>query len=138
VAITDLALKRVVASHLQLDGRSTVVPHWVWLHYVHNHHGAMGMFGQSEPLLVLLALVVLVVLGLMLREAIESSVLAQIAFGMIAGGAVGNLVDRLTHGYVIDYISVRSFYIFNFADACISVGTGLLVIDALRRKQQRA
>ena len=66
------------------------------------------------------------------------AMMAQIAFGMIVGGAVGNLVDRLTHGYVIDYISVRSFYIFNFADACISVGTGLLVIDALRRKQQRA
>ena len=105
---------------------------------MHNYRGAMGLFGQNESLLVVLAIIVLVVLGCMLRDAIVGSALAQIAFGMIAGGAVGNLIDRVSHGYVIDYLSVRSFYIFNFADACISIGTGLLVIDAFRRKQLRA
>ncbi|HTV72580.1 MAG TPA: signal peptidase II [Candidatus Acidoferrales bacterium] len=138
VAIADLAIKHAIVTHIQLDERIVLIPHWLWLHYVHNYRGAMGLFGQNESLLVVLAIIVLVVLGCMLRDAIVGSALAQIAFGMIAGGAVGNLIDRVSHGYVIDYLSVRSFYIFNFADACISIGTGLLVIDAFRRKQLRA
>jgi signal peptidase II len=135
VAIADLGIKHLVASHLPLDGSVTVIPHWLWVHYTHNYHGAMGLFGNNQVLLVVLAAVVLLVLVVMLREAIASSVLAQIAFGIIAGGAVGNLIDRLAHGYVIDYISVRSFYIFNFADACITVGTVLLLVDSLHHRQ---
>jgi signal peptidase II len=137
VAIADLAIKHTVASHLPLDGSVTVIPHWLWVHYTHNYRGAMGLFGNNQFLLIVLAAGVLLLLVLMLREAIATSVLAQIAFGIIAGGAVGNLIDRLAHGYVIDYISARSFYIFNFADACITVGTALLLVDAFRHRQAR-
>jgi signal peptidase II len=137
VAIADLAIKHIVASHLSLDASVTVIPQWLWVRYTHNYHGAMGLFGNNQALLVVLAAGVLAVLVVMLREAISSSVLAQIAFGMIAGGAVGNLIDRLAHGYVIDYVSVCSFYIFNFADACITIGTLLLLVDSLRHRQAR-
>ena len=137
MAIADLAIKYTVASNLPLGGSVTVIPHWLWVHYTHNYHGAMGLFGHNQFLLIVLAVAVLLILVFMLREAIAHSVLAQIAFGIIAGGAVGNLIDRLAHGYVIDYISARSFYIFNFADACITAGTLLLILDAFRHRQAR-
>ncbi|HEY0798492.1 MAG TPA: signal peptidase II [Candidatus Baltobacteraceae bacterium] len=138
VAIADLGIKRFIASTMSADAVITIIPHWLWIRYIQNDHGAMGMFGTNQGLLIVLAGAVLVGLGFMLREAIAHSALAQIAFGMIAGGAIGNLVDRIAHHYVIDYISVGTFYIFNFADACISVGTGLLIIDALTRGRARA
>jgi signal peptidase II len=124
--------------NLPPGAKVVVIPHWVWLHYLHNDHGAMGLFGNHQLLLIVLAMAVLVALAVLLGEAVTTSELAQVAFGMIAGGAIGNIVDRIAHGYVIDYISVRSFYIFNFADACISVGTGLLILDAFLRRRARA
>jgi signal peptidase II len=59
-----------------------------------------------------------------------------IALASILGGAIGNVIDRLQHGYVVDFIHVHwgsaYFPAFNFADMAISVGAGLILLDALR------
>ena len=63
----------------------------------------------------------------------------RLAMAMMLGGAVGNLVDRLTQGTVTDFISVGTFAVFNVADACISVGTVILIIAVWisERKQKK-
>lgn len=59
----------------------------------------------------------------------------RLGFGLIIGGALGNLIDRIPDGLVTDYVSVGTFPVFNVADACITVGAGLLLLDAfLARK----
>jgi len=93
----------------------------------------MGLFGDRPLLLILLASVVVIVLAFLLRDALRRSALAQIGFGLILGGAIGNVVDRYVHHFVVDFVSVRNFYIFNGADACITAGVVLLVVSALRR-----
>jgi signal peptidase II len=92
----------------------------------------MGLFGDRPMLLILLATAVVIVLAYLLRDALRRSALAQAGFGLILGGAIGNVVDRYVHHFVVDFIAVGSFYIFNAADACISAGVVLLVLSALR------
>jgi signal peptidase II len=95
---------------------------------VHNAYGALGLFGDRPVLLILLALAVLIVLGFLLRDVIRRSATAQVGFGLVAGGALGNVIDRFVHGYVVDFIAPRGFYIFNVADACITVGIVLVAL----------
>jgi signal peptidase II len=109
-----------------------VIPGFLSLTYVPNTHGAMGLFGDRPVILILLAAGVVVLLALLLRNAVRRSVLAQIGFGLILGGAIGNVVDRYAHHFVVDFVSFRNFYIFNAADACISTGVVLLVLSAMR------
>jgi len=127
-----LSKRAIVASFAPFERRS-IIPNWLTLTYVPNRHGAMGLFGDRPLLLILLALGVVVVLALLLRETLRSSTLAQAAFGLILGGAIGNVIDRYVHHFVVDFISVRNFYIFNGADACIAVGVVLLILSALRQ-----
>jgi signal peptidase II len=70
------------------------------------------------------------------RDAVQKSLLVRIGFGMILGGAVGNIVDRLQHQWVVDFIDFKTIWpnVFNVADASITVGVGLLIIASLRRE----
>ena len=122
-----------------LPGESRVViPHLLWWTYVENTHGAFGMFGSSPILLIGLALVVLVIFAYTFRDAVKKSRLVRLAFGMILGGAVGNIVDRLQHQFVVDFIDFKTIWpnVFNVADACITVGVGLLVLSQLIREKR--
>lgn len=57
--------------------------------------------------------------------------LSRVAFGMIVGGALGNVIDRMQDGVVTDFFQVGTFPIFNVADSCITIGVSLLVFEAL-------
>ena len=113
-----------------------VAPHLLWFTYVQNVHGAFGMFGSSPVLLIGLAIAVLALFAYAFRDAVKQSVVVRIAFGMIAGGAVGNMVDRLQHRFVVDFIDFKTIWpnVFNVADACITVGVALLILASLRSR----
>jgi signal peptidase II len=138
VAIADLLSKRWIVTAFFPNERRVVIPGAFSLVYVQNVHGAMGLFGASVVVLVLLALAVLGALGWMLRESLARSPLVQIGFGMVAGGAVGNVADRIVHGYVVDFLAFWRFYVFNVADACITAGLGLILIAAVEARRASA
>jgi signal peptidase II len=133
VGILDLLSKRWIAASLVLDERRTVLPHVLDITYAANGHGAMGLFGDRPALLVALALAVLVALFALLRGTLRASSVAQVGFGLVAGGALGNVIDRVVHGYVIDFVSVPHFFIFNVADVAIAVGLALVASPSLGR-----
>jgi signal peptidase II len=96
--------------------------------------GLLRGFGSGQHIvLALVALAVVVALGAWLRRAEHLSV--ALALGAVAGGAVGNVVDRLRYGEVVDFIHVHAFgwswYIFNLADSAIVCGVAVLVLDGL-------
>ena len=101
--------------------------------YEQNTHGAFGLFGSNAFMLVGMALVVLVIFWFAFRDAAHHSLLARIGFGLIVGGAIGNIVDRVEHGSVVDFIDFYHIWpnIFNVADSCITVGVALLLIASL-------
>jgi len=110
-----------------------VIPHFLNWTYERNFHGAFGLFGSNKVLLISMAIAVLVVFWLSFRDAAARSRLVSIAFGMIVGGAIGNIVDRVSYGYVVDFIDFYKIWgnIFNVADSCITIGVGLLLISSL-------
>ena len=114
-----------------------VVPHLLRWNLTQNYHGAFGMFGSNSVLLIGMALIVLVVFWLNFRTAAKHSLLVRIAFGLILGGAIGNIVDRLRHGYVIDFIDFYRIWpnVFNVADACVTVGVALLLISSFATRR---
>jgi signal peptidase II len=130
---------KTVVLHSFVPGESRiVVPHVLWWTYVQNTHGAFGLFGNSPMILIVLALIVLGVFAYAFRDAVRHSNVVRIAFGMIAGGAIGNIVDRFQHQWVVDFIDFRTIWpnVFNVADACITIGVALLVLTSLRRERR--
>ena len=99
---------------------------WLGLHYVENRGAAFGSLVGYGVLLTVIALVVVVlVLAIYARIAAPSRWL-QAGLGLLIGGAVGNVVDRLSHGYVTDFIAIGPWPRFNVADSAITVGVLLL------------
>ncbi len=151
VAILVFALDRwtkAIVLHSFLPGESRlVVPHLLWWTYVQNTHGAFGLFGNSPVMLIVLALIVLGVFAVAFRDQVVGrgyhgrvdryTQLVRIAFGMILGGALGNIVDRFQHQWVVDFIDFKPIWgnVFNVADASITVGVALLVLASLRREK---
>ena len=123
-----------------LPGESRyVIPHFLKWTYERNVHGAFGLFGNNAVLLIAMAIVVLVLFWFSFREAASRSMIVCIAFGMIVGGAIGNIVDRLHYGFVIDFIDFYRIWpnIFNVGDSCITVGVGLLLLSSLVTRRHR-
>ena len=119
-----------------LDDRSI---HLVWtlrLHLSFNSGAAFGVGRGLAPLLVVVAVVVLVVL-VSLAGRTATTPLGGVALGLVLGGAVGNLADRVLGGHggaVVDFIDLQWWPVFNVADAAISCGALLLVVAGAGRR----
>ncbi len=147
VLVLDQWSKHFVIAHVYFDGQCIpwcghreLVPGWLRVAPEPNYHGAFGMLGSNTPLLIAMALVVLVIFWINFRHAAERSAIVRIAFGLIVGGAVGNILDRIQYGYVIDFIDFYRFpalwrYTFNIADSCITIGVLLLLISGVSARR---
>jgi signal peptidase II len=137
----DQLSKRWIITHCLPDFPAcrTIIPHFLRWTFERNIHGAFGLFGNSAVLLIGMAIVVLVLFWLSFRDAAARSLTVRIAFGMIVGGAIGNIVDRLHYGYVIDFVDFYRIWpnIFNVGDSCITVGVGLLLLSSLVTRRHR-
>ena len=136
--LDQFSKRLIVASYLPGESRY-VIPHFLKWTYERNLHGAFGLFGSNAVLLIGMAIVVLVLFWFSFREAAARSLVVRIAFGMIVGGAIGNIVDRGHYGFVIDFIDFYRIWpnIFNVGDSCITVGVGLLLLSSLATRRQR-
>jgi signal peptidase II len=114
------------------------IPHVAYWTYVQNHAGAFGLFGTQSWLLVAMAVVVLGVFWYAFRDLAARSLVVRIAFGAIVGGAVGNIVDRFHYGFVVDFIDLRWWPVFNVADSCITIGVVVLILTTFRRERRPA
>ncbi len=115
-----------------------IIGQYLVLYYIRNQGAAFSMFDTNGPVLIaLIAVAVVVIVYLYLRMLNTGSLLYKLVFGLIIGGAAGNLLDRFTHGSVVDFIWFRipqigfSFAVFNLADSAISIGVVLLFIALL-------
>jgi signal peptidase II len=94
-----------------------------------NFGAAFGMFQNGRVVFTILGIVVSILIIYYFPRIPRQDRLLRLALAMQLGGALGNLIDRLTQGYVTDFISVGRFPVFNVADACISIGAVLLVVS---------
>ena len=109
---------------------------------VANRGVSFGLFNTNQSLNALgFALIAaLIIAALLVWLARTRDRLLQVAIGLVVGGAVGNIVDRLRLGAVVDFLDFHigdwHWFIFNLADAAISIGVGLMVIDGLRGRRE--
>ncbi|GCE28757.1 lipoprotein signal peptidase [Dictyobacter alpinus] len=138
VIIVDQWTKNLVVARLSPPDSGKLVPlvgDYLSLYYIQNWNSAMGLFSNPILLTVLIAVALIVLLYLYIRWFSRGPAIYKILFGLILGGAIGNLMDRFIRGgYVVDFIYFRipqlnfKFYIFNVADAAISVAVLLLFV----------
>jgi signal peptidase II len=136
VIIVDHVTKTTVATHFLPGESRIVIPHVLYVTYVQNYHGAFGLFGTHPLLLTAAASAVLIGFYLWYRRE-GAAAQVHIAFALIFGGAVGNIIDRLRFGYVHDFIDFRFWPVFNVADSAITIGVGLLLLQMLVREKHR-
>ena len=138
--VLDQWTKRILISSFMPGESRLVLPHLLRWTYERNFHGAFGLFGSNGALLIGLAVAVLFVFWLSFRDAAARSQLVCVAFGMIVGGAIGNILDRVHFGYVVDFIDFYKIWpnIFNVADSCITVGVILLMLSSLATSRRHA
>ncbi|NUT00451.1 MAG: signal peptidase II [Sphingomonas sp.] len=113
------------------------------LNYTENHGISLGMFqAQSDAMRwVLVAVTAAIAVGVAYWIGREDKRWDQVALGMVLGGALGNILDRVRHGYVVDFADLhfgdfRPFFIFNVADAAISIGVAILLLRAFLVKER--
>jgi signal peptidase II len=158
VISTDQWTKYLALEKLQFEGQS--IPFWSWFSFtlVHNHGAAFGMLrGLPDSIRVAFFLIMpLAVLGILwwslVRHYKPDQLLAPLAMGLVFGGAIGNLIDRMRFGYVVDFVDwfypsnhgscIPLFFyqpgtgchwpVFNIADSAIFIAVVLLAIDSWR------
>ncbi|QAA76541.1 MAG: Lipoprotein signal peptidase [Candidatus Bipolaricaulis sibiricus] len=130
VLALDLGTKAWVARALERGASRALLGDIVRLTRVHNPGGAFGLLPQHTWAFVLVSSLVVIVLGAILVRGRWRG-LAGVGGALLLGGAAGNLVDRIRWGYVLDFLEVPGFSVFNVADAGIVVGAGLLALALL-------
>jgi len=146
VLLLDQWTKGLITRSFEVHQSTPVVANLFDLTYVRNSGAAFGLFASvdsSVKAIVLnsvAVLVFLVVSAYALRSS-HKSIRLQLGFALILGGAVGNLLDRVRFGYVVDFldfsISGHHWPAFNVADSAICIGVGLLFLDMLRAEEER-
>ena len=123
----DQASKWLVRQSLHLGQSIPVLSPVLHLTYVQNTGAAFGMLRGHAPLFVLLSVAVAVWIVAELRKPDGHGRLTLLSLSLILGGALGNVIDRLCLGYVVDFIDLRVWPVFNIADSAITVGVSLLL-----------
>lgn len=134
--ILDQTTKLLITSLLKLNEIVNVINGFFSITYVRNTGAAWGMFSNNTLLLSIISILFLIFFIKYIEELSKVSFFYEIAFGLIVGGIVGNLIDRLFRGYVIDFfrfiILDYNYPIFNIADTLIVIGVIILIINFVR------
>ncbi len=126
----DQLTKHIVSSRLRLDDEVHVVGP-LWIHHVQNSGIAFGLFASATSVVIVLTgLAVAWMLGFFARSGARHPVL-PVALGLVIGGSVSNLVDRVRIGHVIDFLDLHFWPAFNLADSFIVVGVAILLAALL-------
>lgn len=143
----DLITKALVAANIPLGGSVTLIPNFLYFTYTHNYAAAFGsrfgldkLFGETGTMVffIVLTFVATGFFGYFMYRNRGKSLVCRLAFALIIGGAIGNLVDRIAFGYVRDFVEIvyfgltifgqKSFAIFNIADAALCVGVAMFLV----------
>ena len=129
VFLLDQGTKALVEGSMRPGESITVIPDFLSITHIRNDGGAFGILGGS-PLVLLIGSVVAVVIVIWMLLTGRPSRLTTLGCGLILGGAAGNLLDRLSTGEVTDFVHFSFWYVFNAADAAITVGVATLLLAA--------
>lgn len=124
LVIGDQALKFWITQNIALGARMDFIPHVMELTYVRNTGAAFSSFSELTWLLTLISVLMSVILAIAVVKKFFSHPIGRTALALVLAGALGNLIDRVLLGYVVDmfHVTFMNFAVFNIADICVVVG----------------
>ena len=122
---------------MNLHDSIAVIPGVFYITYVKNYGAAFGILAHRTGLFVIITVLVVLLIVYFLRQLPKDQKLLRIALVLQLGGALGNLVDRLLYGFVIDFLDFRFWPVFNVADIAIVAGIGLFILDLARTVREK-
>ncbi len=132
LAALDQVFKYLIVSNFELGQVQPLIPGVLNLTYIRNEGVAFGMFAGMQWIFIALTVVMLALIIIYMFKKRPQSRFFYVTVALIIGGGLGNLIDRIAHGYVVDYLSLTFFSpVCNFADYCITVGVILLAVYLL-------
>ena len=146
IVVLDQMTKALVRGAFDLHESLEVIPGFFNLTRVHNYGAAFGLmntvdFPYKTAVLSAVAAAALSMLALYATKLPPDQRFARIGLALIVGGAAGNLIDRISAGYVVDFVDVYwgnwHFWAFNVADAAITVGVAFMILDLLNIRMSR-
>ncbi|MBR5367065.1 MAG: signal peptidase II [Clostridia bacterium] len=131
----DQVSKHFLAAFLTgLETRSyPLIPDFLHLTYVENRGAAFGMLAEHRWVFMVFSVVGIAAILLLLIKEKPTNRWVQVAAGLVVGGGIANMIDRVRLGYVVDFIDCRfvDFYVFNVADSCVTVGCAIYFVVVL-------
>lgn len=144
VIILDQATKLFIVRTLEFHGTITVVENFFEIIHTRNQGAAFGFLRDSSvrlPFLITVSIVAAVVVLAVFRKLRPDQKVTAWGLALVFAGAVGNLIDRIRLGEVIDFLNVHWYEhfwpAFNVADSAICVGVGLLAVDMIREERRK-
>lgn len=132
VVLIDYIIKIIIINNLKPVSSVELIPGLFSLTYVENKGAAFGMLSNARWIFIVFTILVIIFLIIYLFIKKPTNKMFNIALFLIIGGGLGNLIDRIFYGFVVDYLSLSFFPpVCNFADYCVTVGAFLLVIYLL-------
>lgn len=133
ILIADQLIKFLVLKTIPFKYSIQIIPKIFYLTHIRNYGAAFGLLQNSSNLLLWFAIIVIGVI-LYLYDKIPDETSVQILTALILGGTLGNLIDRIKFGYVIDFLDFQIWPAFNVADMAITIGVIGLIIYLIRKK----
>ena len=136
----DQLTKFILNNNLVLNSPYPVIKGVFYLTLVHNKGAAFGILKNQLLLFILSSILAIILIYFNLKKSKNQKklFLNDLALGLILSGAIGNLIDRLFLGYVVDFLDFRVWPVFNVADSAITVGAVLLGWSLLRDSRKKS
>lgn len=130
--IIDQLIKILIKTKMNLFQEITIIPNFFSIYYVENKGAAFSILQNKTIFLIVISIICIMLIDRYLSKAKDLTKLTRISFGILLGGMIGNLIDRLLYGTVTDYLAFNffsySFPVFNFADIGITIGVLLIIV----------
>ena len=128
IVFLDQLTKFLIKQNFQLNQSIPIIKNILHLTYIINTGSAFGLFKGLNIFFILFSIIVIIVIFYYLKKIIENEKALLFAIGLLLGGTIGNLIDRVFYGVVTDFIDFRIWPVFNLADSAVSISVILLIV----------
>src|SRR3989338_3389114 len=128
IILIDQLSKFLIKSNFQLNQSVPIINNIFHLTYINNTGAGFGILKAQTLILIFVSIAVIGIIFYNFDKIKNKEILLQVLVGFVLGGTIGNLIDRMAYGHVIDFIDFRIWPIFNFADSFVTIGVIGLII----------
>ena len=141
IIIIDQLIKYLISNKIELNESIEIINHFFSIAYVQNIGAAWNILSGNRWLLIIIGIISLVGIYFYFIKDKKLKKIEVITYSILIGGTIGNLIDRIVYGYVIDYLSFNifgyHFPVFNLADICIVVSVFLMIMIEIKGSEEK-